>query len=159
MGVKKGDKVATILPNCLELLETYWAVAKVGAVVVPLSNLLRGKGLTTLLNDSDTELILTNKTFVEHLDPLRPDLPKMKADRYVLVDDPNVNGYQYYHSLTSSTPAKMSRLTSRSTMTILTILFTAVAQRACPKASCIRTTSAPITARCSRRRIASFPKA
>ena len=48
MGVKKGDKVATILPNCLELLETYWAVAKVGAVVVPLSNLLRGKGLTTL---------------------------------------------------------------------------------------------------------------
>ena len=101
MGVKKGDKVATILPNCLELLETYWAVAKVGAVVVPLSNLLRGKGLTTLINDSDTELILTNKTFVEHLDPLRPDLPKMKADRYVLMDDPNMNGYQYYHSLVS----------------------------------------------------------
>ena len=41
-GVRKGDHVATILPNCLELLEVYWAVAKTGAVVVPLSPLLRG---------------------------------------------------------------------------------------------------------------------
>ena len=34
LGIQKGDKVATILPNCLELLEVYWAVAKMGAVVV-----------------------------------------------------------------------------------------------------------------------------
>jgi acyl-CoA synthetase (AMP-forming)/AMP-acid ligase II len=52
-GVRKGDKVATILPNSLELLEVYWAVAKTGGVV-PLSPLLRGKGLTSLLNDSDS---------------------------------------------------------------------------------------------------------
>ena len=48
MGVRKGDKIATILPNCLELLEVYWAVAKIGAVVVPLSTLTRGKGLVNL---------------------------------------------------------------------------------------------------------------
>ena len=29
IGIRKGDKVATILPNCLELLETYWACASV----------------------------------------------------------------------------------------------------------------------------------
>ena len=40
LGIRKGDKVATILPNCLELFETYWALAKIGAVVVPLSTLL-----------------------------------------------------------------------------------------------------------------------
>ena len=40
MGIQKGDKVATLLPNCLELLEVYWAVAKIGAVVVPLSTML-----------------------------------------------------------------------------------------------------------------------
>ena len=44
LGIRKGDKVATILPNCLELYETYWAVARIGAVVVPLSPLLRGTG-------------------------------------------------------------------------------------------------------------------
>jgi len=46
LGLSKGDKVATILPNCLELLEVYWAVAKIGAVVVPLStfNARQGTG-------------------------------------------------------------------------------------------------------------------
>jgi acyl-CoA synthetase (AMP-forming)/AMP-acid ligase II len=27
LGIKKGDHIATLLPNCLELLEIYWAVA------------------------------------------------------------------------------------------------------------------------------------
>ena len=40
LGIQKGDKVTTILPNCLELLEIYWAIAKIGAVVVPASTLL-----------------------------------------------------------------------------------------------------------------------
>jgi long-chain acyl-CoA synthetase len=37
LGLHKGDKLATILPNCLEQLEIFWAVAKLGVVVVPLS--------------------------------------------------------------------------------------------------------------------------
>src|ERR1700758_3660268 len=57
LGVKKGDKVATILPNCLPLLETYWAAAKLGVVVVPLSPLLRERALSSLIRDSDAETI------------------------------------------------------------------------------------------------------
>src|SRR5262245_30166632 len=57
-GLKKGDKLATILPNSLELLEIFMAVAKIGVVVVPLSPLLRGTGLTRLLNDSDSVMIV-----------------------------------------------------------------------------------------------------
>ena len=29
-GLTKGDKIATVLPNCLEQLEVYWAAAKTG---------------------------------------------------------------------------------------------------------------------------------
>src|SRR5207245_11801899 len=36
-GLGMGDKLATVLPNCLELLETYCAAAKTGIVVVPMS--------------------------------------------------------------------------------------------------------------------------
>ena len=45
MGIKKGDHVATILPNSLELLETFWACAKIGAVVLPLSTLPVGRAM------------------------------------------------------------------------------------------------------------------
>jgi len=44
-GLKKGDKFATVLPNCLELMACYWAAAKTGLVIVPLSTLLQPSGL------------------------------------------------------------------------------------------------------------------
>lgn len=100
LGLQKGDKLATILPNCLELLEIYWAVAKTGIVVVPLSPLLRGQGLTRLLNDSDAIALITNRAFSETLDPLRPELPLIRPDHYLLTDAPDAPGYQDYHALT-----------------------------------------------------------
>ena len=75
-------------------------MAGIGAVVVPLSPLLRGSGLISLLNDSDTLLVITNKAFVEILDPIKDQLPAIKPDRYLLIDDNNSTpGYQGYHDL------------------------------------------------------------
>jgi len=102
MGIAKGDKIATILPNCLELLDIYWAVAKIGAVVVPLSPMLRGTGLTRLLNDSDSVLVVTNASFTEILDPLRAQLPAIAADRYVLIDGEQFDGYRHYPDMLSA---------------------------------------------------------
>lgn len=100
LGLRKGDKLATILPNCLEILEIYWAVAKIGVVVVPLSPLLRGQGLIRLLNDSDAVGIITNRDFVETLDPIRIELPYIRFQRFILTDGRNVPGYLNYHELT-----------------------------------------------------------
>ncbi len=47
-GLKKGDRIATVLPNCLELLTLYWVAAKTGIVVVPVSPLLHEEGLLSL---------------------------------------------------------------------------------------------------------------
>src|ERR1700691_556430 len=74
LDVKKGDKIATILPQCLSLLETYWAVAKIGAVVVPLSPLLREKALATLIQDSDTGTIIASPDFADPLASVRREL-------------------------------------------------------------------------------------
>jgi acyl-CoA synthetase (AMP-forming)/AMP-acid ligase II len=98
-GIRKGNKVATILPNSLELYEAYWAMAATGAVVVPLSPLLRGTGLISLLNDSDTQLVITNKAFANILDPIKDQLPAIPPDRYLLIDSDSTPGYQGYHDL------------------------------------------------------------
>lgn len=96
LGIQKGEKVATILGNCLEILEIYMAAAKIGAVVVPLSNLLRGQGLIRLLNDADTVLIFTDSHFVEILDPLKPEL--LYCRHSILVDG-TASGYSNYYAL------------------------------------------------------------
>jgi long-chain acyl-CoA synthetase len=94
LGIKKGDKVATILPNCLTLLETYWAAAKMGAVVVPLSVLLREKALATLIRDSDTETIISSKDFVEPLLSIKKELSYLLDDRFILDGDSCVPGFR-----------------------------------------------------------------
>ena len=101
LGLGKGDKVATILPNCLEQLEVYWAVAKLGAVVVPLSPLLQRTGLARVLNDSDTVLVITAAAFIATLDKVRADLPAIASDRYFLTDANDVPGYRAYDALTA----------------------------------------------------------
>jgi acyl-CoA synthetase (AMP-forming)/AMP-acid ligase II len=105
LGLSKGDKIATILPNCLELLEVYWAVAKIGAVVVPLSTLTRGKGLVNLLQDSDVTTVVTNGDFVNEVDAIKPELPSIGSDRYLLTGAAPANvasGFRSYDELTAA---------------------------------------------------------
>ncbi|MCF8051101.1 MAG: AMP-binding protein [Desulfobacterales bacterium] len=99
LGIGKGAKVATVLPNCLELLEVYWAVAKIGAVVVPMSTLLMEGALRSLLNDSDAEMVISTEGFADTLELLKPDLPQIPSDRYLLIDSEGREGFQDYHVL------------------------------------------------------------
>ncbi len=84
-GLSKGDKFATVLPNCTQLMAAYWAAAKTGLVIVPSSTMLNEGGLATLLKSSDTALVIADAGFVDVLDRLRGELPAIADDRYVLV--------------------------------------------------------------------------
>ena len=105
LGVKKGDKVATILPNCLSLLDTYWAMAKIGAVVVPLSPLLREKALATLIQDSDTETIIASPDFAEPLAAIKHELRNVPEERYILTGSSSVAAFMNYDELTGRASA------------------------------------------------------
>ena len=60
-GVQPGDRVATVLGNCLELLTIYWACADMGAVAVPLSPLLQCSGLQSLLQDAAPKIVFASE--------------------------------------------------------------------------------------------------
>lgn len=60
LGARRGDRIATVLTNRLELLELYWACAALGAVIVPLSPLLNAKGLAKLLFDAAPRVVVTD---------------------------------------------------------------------------------------------------
>jgi long-chain acyl-CoA synthetase len=101
LGVRKGDKVATILRNGLSLLETYWAVAKIGAVVVPLSPLLREKALVPLLRDSDSQTIIAGPDFAGPLSALRRELADILDGHLILTGRSRLPGFQNYDDLTA----------------------------------------------------------
>jgi long-chain acyl-CoA synthetase len=95
-GIGKGDKVATLLPNSLELWEIYWACAAIGAVAVPLSPLLRGQGLFNLLENSDTKLVITSQNLTEHVDAVRKKLKNIPPKNFWIIDAIE-HGFKNYH--------------------------------------------------------------
>ncbi len=86
LGVAPGDRVATLLPNCRELLEVCWAVPSMGAVLVPLSPLLMPAGLASLLRDSGARCLVTQRSMTALLDPVRAEIPNLAAERVLLID-------------------------------------------------------------------------
>lgn len=91
-GLRKGEKFATVLPNCLEMMASYWAAAKTGLVIVPMSPLLQDGGLVSLLNDSDAALVLGGACFADTFARIRGRLPGIAPDRWVLVGRGNFSG-------------------------------------------------------------------
>jgi long-chain acyl-CoA synthetase len=98
LGVNKGDKIACLLPNCIELLEVQWASAKIGAVVVPLSTGFRPKVLVSLLKGADAVMLITSSLLVDAVESIKAELPTIAHDRYILTDG-NRQGFRYYYGL------------------------------------------------------------
>ena len=102
-GLAKGDKIATVLPNCLEQLEVYWAAAKTGLVAVPMSPLLQASGLVSLLDNSDSALVVSTAEFAGVLERVRGALPTIREDRWVLTDGARP-GFHAYGDLVAKAP-------------------------------------------------------
>ena len=86
LGVHKGARVASLLPNTLELLEFYWACARIGAVAVPLSPLLTGTGLSSLINDAGAVCLITQRSLLPVVAAVLPALPTLAPARVLLID-------------------------------------------------------------------------
>ena len=70
-GVERGDKVILHMPNTKEFLFTYYAVQRLGALVVPINAKLIAAEITYILDHSEAKALITHDmTFsqVEHLD-------------------------------------------------------------------------------------------
>ncbi len=84
-GIRKNDKVATVMTNQLEFVLLYLAVAKTGIVIVPISPLLNDKGLHRLLVDSDSVMVIADCCYAETIEKVRLNLPAIEASRFILV--------------------------------------------------------------------------
>ncbi len=67
LGLKKGERVALILPNCPQFVISYYAILKAGGVVVALNPNFRMPEYEFLLDDSKPVLVICQQ---KHLDEL-----------------------------------------------------------------------------------------
>ena len=79
LGIRPGDKVSLWMPNRAEWLFLFGAVAKIGAILVPINTRFRTQDMEYLVNHSDsTALILMDQSGpVDYLDMLRQVAPEI----------------------------------------------------------------------------------
>ncbi len=70
-GIKPGERVGLLLMNSAEFIEAYFALAKVGAVIVPLNWRLVPDELEFILKDSGTERLIFGEEFVDSVAELQ----------------------------------------------------------------------------------------
>lgn len=69
-GVKKGDKVAILLMNCLEWLPIYFGILKTGALVVPLNFRYASDEIEYCLNLADVDVLLFGPEFIGRVEEI-----------------------------------------------------------------------------------------
>ena len=73
-GVKRGDKVAVLLMNCLEWLPVYFGVLKAGAIVVPMNYRYASDEIKYCLDLADARMLIFGPEFTERVDAVLPEL-------------------------------------------------------------------------------------
>jgi len=97
MGVRKGDRVALLFPNCNEMAIAYFACAAVGAISVPLNNRLTGKELTYMVNDCGASLMAVGYQFWEISQQIKAELPLVK--NFIYAGEEKKSGALYFREL------------------------------------------------------------
>jgi len=82
LGVEKGDRVGILSGNCPEYIIGYFAVAKLGAIAVPINSFLVGDEIKYIANDCQIKVLLTSKKFLKTVQPV---LSQIESLKYVVV--------------------------------------------------------------------------
>lgn len=88
-GIKKGDKVAILMMNCLEWLPIYFGILKTGAVAVPLNYRYTADEIKYCLDLSETDALIFGFEFIERVETISKLIPNVKLRFFAGADCPS----------------------------------------------------------------------
>ena len=96
LGVGAGDRVAVMQVNCNEHVESYFATAKLDAILVPINFRARSEELTFMLNDSGVKAIILGQRYQDMLRSIKPELTTL--EHQITLEAPG-EGFVFYDDL------------------------------------------------------------
>ncbi len=82
-GVKKGDKVAILLMNCLEWLPIYFGILRTGALAVPMNFRYSADEIKYCLGLSESDFMVFGPEFIGRVETICDQIPRVKTLFYV----------------------------------------------------------------------------
>jgi crotonobetaine/carnitine-CoA ligase len=79
LGVGRGDTVLLMLNNCIEFIALWCALAKIGAIEVPVNCHYKSRLLSHLMNDSGARVIIADSEFLPRLSEISSELSTLSS--------------------------------------------------------------------------------
>lgn len=95
-GIEEGDHVAVMLPNTHYMLECFYGICQMGAVMVPLNYRLSAEDLEYIISHSDSKMLIVDEEFIA---PIEKIVHKLALDKIIMVSvtghKTSLNGIDY----------------------------------------------------------------
>ncbi|TCN27931.1 AMP-binding enzyme [Mesobacillus foraminis] len=78
LGIRKGDRVAYLAPNSVEMLEGFYGVFELGAIMVPLNILLKSEDYLFILNHSESKVLFVDQELYHLIQPIKDQLESVE---------------------------------------------------------------------------------
>ncbi|MDD5493441.1 MAG: long-chain-fatty-acid--CoA ligase [Dehalococcoidia bacterium] len=78
LGVKRGDRVGVQLVNCPQLIQSFFAVFKIGAILVPVNPSLRVNELAYVYQDAGLVAVISSPEYMDRIREARAQAPALK---------------------------------------------------------------------------------
>ncbi|MBU2548913.1 MAG: long-chain fatty acid--CoA ligase [Proteobacteria bacterium] len=101
-GLKKGDRVALLMPNCHQAVESDAVCYKTGLVKVPLNTRLSIPELVHQMNNSEAHALIVHPLFIEEIERHRADIQTI--EHYIAVSSTPGSMIDYEKVLAEGSP-------------------------------------------------------
>lgn len=78
LGVAKGDRVGVQLLNCPQLIQSFFAVFKIGATLLPINPALRAEELAYIYQDAGIKALISSPDGMDRIRQARGEAPTLK---------------------------------------------------------------------------------
>jgi acyl-CoA synthetase (AMP-forming)/AMP-acid ligase II len=79
LGVEKGDRVAYLAPNTLEMYEGFYGVFQTGAAMVSLNTRLKPEDYLYILNHSESKVLFADHELISLIEPVADKLETVET--------------------------------------------------------------------------------
>jgi fatty-acyl-CoA synthase len=102
LGIRQGDRIASISPNTHSQLESFYAVPQLGAVLVPINYRLAPQDFAYLIQHSGSCVVCAHSDHLDAIDSIRADIPGV--EHFVAFEGTRAGWLSYEDLISTAAP-------------------------------------------------------
>jgi len=87
LGVQKGDRVSYLGYNCHRLLEAFYGIPQIGAILLPLNIRLIPEDFRYIINESEPKVLFLDRDFIPQIESIRDKISSI--EKFILLGEEN----------------------------------------------------------------------